>query len=195
MFRFLKRSRKSSPASRKPAARYFRLQVENLESRIVPSLTATLLGSNALSITGPNGASIEIDGAWRDSSDGSYLHVYTASGDLTLRSAQGDFTFTEDAATPLTVFTGVDSDELDSVVWTGPVLSTDSGPFASFHDRFGATLTLPSVPWNIQQGAELAIGGVQLDPDEAYITFGVDSGYAAVMRPSLAALPRAAHSR
>jgi molybdenum-dependent DNA-binding transcriptional regulator ModE len=153
--------------------------VECLEDRVLPAITVSLTdlgGLSELLLTGPTGSSLEIDGNWQDNPDGNHLHVYTASGDLTLKSAAADLPFTEDDSTPITISTASDSDQLAGVNWSGPALSTDLDALAGFHNTFGVTLQAPSAQWNVQQGSDLVANGLPVDPNMPFITFSEPDG-------------------
>src|SRR5262249_45011338 len=122
-----------------------------------------------------------IDGTWQDNPDPDHQHVYSATGDLTLKSAQADLAFSEDDSTPLTISTAADSAQLAGVNWSGPALSTDLDALAGFYNTFGATLNAPATSWNVQQGSDLVANGIPVNPDLPYITLQEDasSGYTA----------------
>jgi hypothetical protein len=182
---FVPRSLRPANPSARPTKLRRRLAIETLEARVVPSLTATLLdlggGASELRLSGPTGSSINIDGGWQDNPDANHQHVYSASGDLILKSAQADLPFSEDVSTPLTISTASDSNQLAGVSWSGPALGTGLDALTGFNSTFGVTLNAPATSWNVQQGSDLVANGIPVNPDLPYITFQEDSssGYTA----------------
>jgi hypothetical protein len=143
-------------------------------------LNAFLLG-HTLSVAGPSGAGFQISGAWtadtQDTGDGQFLHTFTGSGPLVLRTAFGDVPFTTPDDQPLTITTApnavqADFGEVAGVSWTASLIDTVSagGALRRLTDKFGIQVTTGVVPLNIQLGSDLAGTGLPVNPGLPYIT-------------------------
>lgn len=149
------------------------------------------LDGNTLTLNGPTGHGFEIVGNWQRFDLGGGAELFRGTGDLILRSALGDISFTAPTFLPLEFRTASDGvtfgGEVTDVSWasgdaaqsqTNFAIDTTSptNPFYALSST-GIGLQTPSVRWGVALGSELGNVRVPLANAVPYLYFTIDTGY------------------
>src|SRR5262249_37080717 len=136
---------------------------------------------------GPSGAGFTIVGNWTQTLtpgtlDGTTTKTFTASGDLTLKTAGGDIAFTAPTSSPLVFTTTADSFTnfglVSSISWdNGPGLDLTGigNALSALGNQFGISLVTPKITYGLRLGRDLHFLNAPLNDAVPYIFFTTTS--------------------